>query len=574
MAVLKPKEIRELNEQERKDKLYELRNELINKGHIFKTNSDTETILHLYEEYGEQAPSYLKGMFGFAIFDSKQQKIFLARDRYGIKPLYYYLDNNNFLFGSEIKSILANPHYKKSLDNTGVESYFSFGYIPSDLTLFGGIKKIPPASHATFHSKCLEFSTYWDYESHIDYSLTEVDYVDSFLEKFSSAVERHLISDVPLGAFLSGGIDSSIVVAMMNKFSSDPIETFSIGYGKGGSEFDERGYAEIIAKKFNTNHHVFELDASIIHLLYEIINKLEQPVGDASIIPNYFLSFKVKEYVTVALSGLGGDELCGGYERYLGTLLANYYNRLPLLLRKQVLPNLVKLLPDSKKGRHFQNRLKRFIEYAHLPTDERYFRFISKFNSREKSLLFNTDFYNENTNSNSDDIFHSYWNKFRNQDELLRLLAIDMNMYIPDDLLLLSDSMSMAASLEVRVPFLDHEIVEFFWNIPSNLKIKGLNKKYLLKKAAEKLIPKEVIYRPKKGFSVPLTVWFRNELRSFVEEHLYKDSISAIGIFNYEYIRKILDEHYRGYANHDEKIFTLLVFVIWYKNNIENSRSL
>ncbi|CAD7772065.1 Asparagine synthetase [glutamine-hydrolyzing] 1 [Candidatus Methanoperedenaceae archaeon GB37] len=541
----------------------ELKKDLIQKGHKFYTLSDTEVILHLYEEYSEKCLDKLRGMFTFAIWDKKEKKLFLARDRLGIKPLYYTITPKYFLFASELKSILIFPDIKKELDFTALSDFFTFLYVPAPRTIFKNIYKLLPGHYLILKNRKMEIRKHWDLKFEEKPLGNENDYIEKFLELFEEAVKLRLISDVPLGAFLSGGTDSSFVVAMMSKLSNKPVETFSIGYEKKDKYFDERQYSRIVAKKFNTHHHEFILKPNNIDELVEkIITHFDEPFADASAIPNYILSKQTKKYVTVALSGLGGDELCAGYERYLGCLLAEKYRRLPSFLTKKIIPALINHLPDSSQGNHFNERLKRFVKSANYPFLQRYFQIVATFNEEEKKQLFTPEV-QKFIQRPSDEIFYDYCPN-TNHPNLNNMSLIDFKTYLVDDLLTLTDRMSMAHALETRVPFLDHKLVEFFATIPTYLKLKGLNKKYLLKKAAERLLPKEVIYRKKMGFSVPLVIWFRNELKDYINDILSEKNIKRLGYFNHPFILQTLNIHLNGKANYDEKLWALVNFIKWY----------
>lgn len=549
---------------------HDIRADLEKKGHLFTTYTDTEAIIHLYEDYGEKCVEHLRGMFAFAIWDKKKRRLFIARDRFGIKPLFFYWDNNKFLFSSEIKSILASPAFRRELDLEAVQQYFTFLYVPHDKTLFEGIKKLLPGCYLILEDGNLRFGRYYNLPDGIDRDYPgEEDIVDSFYDVATDTVKHHLISDVPLGAYLSGGVDSSLVVALMSQLINQPVNTFSIGYDGPGSLFDEREYASRVAKLFKTNHReLIVTSAQAKDSLPVILERLDEPFGDSSVIPNYLLSEYAAGYVKVALGGLGGDELCGGYERYLATLVAERYRRTVSVLTKGLKAAILQYLPDSSEGNHFPERLKRFINYASFPTKQRYYHFIAKFNNGERRKLFKKDIFPAEVDSSAA-VFDRYWDQSTSIHGLRKLCKIDLDMYLVDDLLALSDRTSMAHSLEMRVPFVDHHIVEFFWSLPDDLKIKGFSKKYILKKAAARLLPKDIIYRKKKGFSVPLTVWFRSSLRNYIEDTLLSENVKQLGLFDLGYIRKIIDEHICAKRNHDEKIFALLSFIVWYSTKFK-----
>jgi asparagine synthase (glutamine-hydrolysing) len=545
---------------------HELRSYLMRKGHAFTTTSDTEVIIHLYEDVGEKCLDRLRGMYAFAIWDDISKSLFVALDRIGIKPIYYAVIEGNFVFASELKSILSFPAVRRELDYTAMSDYFSFLYVPGPKTIFRSIHKLLPGHFLTIRDGVIRTEKYWDINFEETIYRDENECIDRFLELFEDTVRLHLISDVPLGAFLSGGVDSSLVVAMMARHSDRRIETFSIGYDGEGSYFDERFYSRIVARAFDTSHHEFVLRPQVRDLLERIVDQFDEPFADASALPNYILSRETRKYVTVALTGLGGDELCGGYERYLGCLIGEKYQKiLPKILTERVFPWLVHRLPDSAKGQHFNERFKRFVNSGMHPFLLRYFEIVSCFSEKEKKSLFKNEIL-ECLERGSDAIFKGYEAKSTMNSDILHTMSrIDLKTYLVDDLLTLTDRMSMAHSLEARVPFIDHKVVEFFTSVPTSLKIKGLTKKYLLKKAAERLLPKDVIYRKKMGFSVPLVVWFRNELRTYLDEVLSEERIRRLGFFNYSYIEEIKQRHAAGKSNYDEKLWSLITFVKWYE---------
>lgn len=542
----------------------ELRTELKAKGHRFYTNTDTETILHLYEDYGEKAPERLRGMFAFAIWDRNRQMLYVARDRFGIKPFYYFWDGHTFLFASEIKSLLLHECVQRTLDLQGLNAFFTFGYFPFAHSPYQGIRKLLPGHAAVVSGSSFRAFPYWELRESPPAHHDEREYLDTFWEIFTDAVKRHLLSEVPLGAFLSGGVDSSLVVATMSRLSDRPIETFAIGYEGEGAAYDERVHARTVAEHCRTNHHEFVMIPNVMECLPQIIRQYDEPVGDSSAIPNYYLCQLVRRHVTVALSGLGGDEICAGYERYLGCRLAEKYQQLPSVIREWIIRPIVEHLPDSTTGHPLPQRAKRFVRSAALPLADRYLDVVAKFTVAERRQLFSADVLDAVSISGSSDEYLYHWGRLHSSNALNKMLEMDFKTYLVDDLLTLTDRMSMAHSLEARVPFLDHEVVQFLWSIPPDLKLKGFTKKYLLKKAAEQVLPKSIIYRRKKGFSIPLTVWFRGPLKALLLDLLSPANLDRIGIFNRHYVERILAEHLQGRANHDEKLFALISTVMWH----------
>ena len=549
----------------------ELKKDLIKKGHQFYTNADTEVLVHLYEEMGEGLVEKLRGMFAFAIWDKNKTKVFIARDRLGIKPLYYMQTPKYFIFASELKSILGLPFVAREINFDALSDYFTFLYVPAPLSIFKNINKLPSAHYMTLDGKGAIIKRYWALRfENKSIGKDENECIEEFLSILEGSVRCRLISDVPLGAFLSGGIDSSLIVAMMSRFSDRPVETFSIGYEGSGAYFDERKYSQIISERFGTHHHEFILKPpNIEELLEKIIPQFDEPFADASAIPNFILSKETRKYVTVALSGLGGDELCGGYERYIGCLLAEKYRKLPGLLTGKMIPKMAGWLPDSKKGSHFSERLKRFVNSANLPFLVRYFEIVGAFSEKEKGSLFAGGVVDLITRPSSK-IFHDFYSELpQGSDPINSMSFLDLNTYLVDDLLTLTDRMSMANSLEARVPLIDHHMVEFFAGIPASLRVRKYSKKYLLKKAAERLLPREVIYRKKMGFSVPLVVWFRGEIRNYVKEVLSESNLRKLEFFNYSYVSRVLDDHFSGRRNYDEKIWALINFAKWYETYLQ-----
>lgn len=545
-----------------------LREELLERRHRFSTQSDTEVIVHLYEEFGDGCLEKLQGMFAFALWDNREKKLFIARDRLGIKPLYYSSFNDKLLFSSELKSILTVPNFKREIDFTSLSDYFSFLYVPAPRTIFKGIKKLLPGHYIVATSKGINVKKYWDLAfTELKLGDTE-EYVDKFFDVFNEAVKLHLVSDVPLGAFLSGGIDSSLVVGTMTKFAQKPIETFSIGYEQKEVYFDERKYARIVANKFNTHHHEFLLKPNdVFGLIEKIVSHFDEPFADASALPNYLIAEKTRQFVTVSLTGLGGDELCAGYERYLGNSIAEKYQRLPKILTEKIISPLINNLPDSRKGKHFNERLKRFVHSASLPFPQRYFQIIAKYNDEDKEALFLPEVKSKVQRASKAVLFD--YDNTNGLSDINRMSLIDLKTYLADDLLTLTDRMSMAHSLEARVPFIDHKVVEFFASVPVSLKMKGLTKKYLLKRAAERLLPKQIIYRKKMGFSVPLVLWLRNEMQEYVHNFLSEQRLKKIGYFDAKVVFDIKKRHLRVKSNFDEKLWALLIFVKWYEQYME-----
>ena len=542
----------------------ELRALLETKGHNFYTQSDTECIVHLYEEYQDRCVEWLTGMFAFGLWDVKKQRLLLARDRVGEKQLYYYRGKDSLVFGSEIKCILQCPEVKRSIDLEALREFLAYLYVPGERTIFEGIRRLPPGHVLICDGDRVSVRRYWELDPRPPESCVEADLIQEFRSRFREAVKVRLVSDVPLGAFLSGGIDSSAVVATMAEVSSQPVRTFTIGYDGEGNYYDERRYARIVAERFGTDHHELVVEPNIEDIVPQIIRSFDEPFGDSSAIPNYYISKFTREHVTVAMSGLGGDEIAGGYERYLGVLMAEQYRRVPRVLRDRLLGALIRRLPDSKGGALWVDRAKRFVAGAEYEPGQCYERYLSAFSEDELARLFVYDLGSGAYDSGLRKSLTDAFNNGGDRDILTKMMLFDLANYLPDDLLVLTDRLSMAHSLEVRSPFLDHKLLEFSATIPSRFKVRRWTKKYFLKRAFATVLPDEIINRRKKGFSVPLAVWFRGPLRAFVSDWLSESRVKRLGYFDYKCVADLLEEHMTYRNNHEKKIWALLLFIIWH----------
>jgi asparagine synthase (glutamine-hydrolysing) len=549
----------------------ELRRDLEGRGHRFRTHSDTEVIIHAYEEYGPRCVEKLRGMFVIAIWDARRQRLVLARDRVGIKQLYYAAAGGQLLWGSELKCLLRHPAVERRLSPAGLNHFLTFLYVPAPLTIFDGIHELEPAHILVAEGGDVRLERYWELEYAIDTTRDEAAAIDGFRAHLDEAVRIRMVADVPLGAFLSGGIDSGSIVALMSHHSSEPVETFSIGYEDGGELFDERKYARAVADQYRTRHHEFIVRPDLTDLVPRLVRAFDQPFADSSAIPNWYLSEMTRHHVTVALSGLGGDELAAGYERYRGALLADRARWVPGWLRNGLVRPLVEQLPDSRRGSHLSGRLKRFFRTVDLDFDDRYLALISAFQGPERHALLDPEMRRQIALDEPRELFRAAVAPAAAADPLHRALFADLKLYLPGDLLTLTDRMSMAHSLEVRVPFLDHRLLEFTATVPANLKLRGMERKHILKRAVADLLPPEVLNRRKMGFSVPLTVWFRTELRPFLEDVLGEAAIRDAGVFHYPAVRRVLDDHFARRANYDNQIWGLLSFMLWHRDYITGS---
>jgi len=535
----------------------ELREDLEKQGHKFYTSSDTEVIVHLYEEYNTDCLEFLRGMFAFALWDDDKRRLFIARDRFGIKPLHYTFDNKKIIFASEIKSILSCQGVERQLDYSALDRYLTFEYIPAPQTIFKNIKKLLPGHYLIYQGETLKINKYWDinFTEKKDFSQEE------FIETFKKSVNYRLISDVPLGAFLSGGIDSSSVVALMTQLSNKPVKTFSIGFED--KSYNELKYARIIARQFNTDHHEFILEPNIPSLINKLVDYLDEPLADFSIIPTYLVSQMARQYVTVALSGDGGDEIFAGYETYLAQKVSRVYGKLPSLLRHRLISPLLKMVPPGSQKKGLINYLRRFTAGEILPDELQHLRWMIFLRDSERGKLYSSDFQKERENADVYQPWKEYFNRMAGENFLNQDQYVDIKTYLSEDILLKVDRMSMANSLEVRVPILDHKLVELAASFPPSLRMKGFSTKFIFKKTMEKILPKEIIYRPKQGFSIPVKNWFRKDLKKMLLEVLSEEQIKKNRLFNYSYIERLIQEHLEGKENHSHCLWALMIFNLW-----------
>lgn len=536
----------------------QLREDLVNKGHVFKTRSDTETILHAYEEYGTDCLNKLNGMFAFAIYDIKEKELFIARDRAGEKPLYYCRDSERFIFASELKSIIRVFDIKKEIDLTALNRYFSFTYIPAPLTIFKNIYKLEAGSYIIYKNGRLVMEKYWDIDSSKADSIQSYDLCKKKLrEALFNSVEKKMISDVPLGAFLSGGIDSSIMVGIMSRLSSKPVETFTIGFKL--KDFDESDRAKIVSEKNKTNHHVHYLDYNdAVNELDVILDTFDEPFADSSSIPTYFVSRFAGQYVKVVLTGDAGDELFAGYSKYMVNYYSDIYNKMPRLLRKHVFEKMVYSLPDKSS---MTRKMRKVIENAGQGTfEKRRNLMLLGFNRDKICELLNKLYHTDNSLDFIENVY--YGNK--EFDELTKTLYTDFKVVLEGDMLVKVDRMSMLNSIETRVPLLDKDVVELAFMMPSGFKLKGRSQKHILKDTFGDIIPKEILNKSKHGFEVPVGEWFKGPLKERLTALLSEDFVREQGIFNYDNIKKLLDDHFAERVNNAYPLWALFVFQKWY----------
>ncbi|MCG3155179.1 MAG: Asparagine synthetase [glutamine-hydrolyzing] 1 [bacterium] len=540
----------------------ELRAELERRGHRFKTRSDTEAIVHAYEEYGVECPSKLNGMFGFAIWDTRRRSLFLSRDRLGKKPLYYYAGRDRFIFASEMKSILQAQGVPRQISPEALDLYLTYEYVPAPHTILADLKKLP-AGHSLLIKADgkTELRRYWDLHFRENgYHSAELQH--GLVELLQDAVKIRLMSEVPLGAFLSGGIDSSCIVALMARAMDQPVKTFSIGFEEGS--YNELHYAREIARHYRTDHKEFILRPNALELTEKLVRHLDEPLGDFSIFPTYLVSKMAREHVTVVLSGDGGDELFAGYDAYRADRMYRAYRRLPAFVRHGLVSPAARLLPPTEKKKGAFNKIKRFVEGTQYPEDLQHVRWMIFLAAQEKRLLYGEALRAVDMQHGAHDFMRHHFQHADSQDEVNRQLYVDIKTYLCDDIMVKVDRMSMAASLEARAPFLDYRVVEYAATIPSALKLRGKQTKWILKQAMAELLPPQIIKRGKEGFSIPIKNWLKQELRPLMLDVLSPARLKRDGFFDAAYVQRLVDEHLRGVENHSHRLWALTVFGIWH----------
>jgi asparagine synthase (glutamine-hydrolysing) len=536
----------------------ELRAELLQRGHKFTTKSDTEAVVHLYEEYGEECFAKLRGMFAIALWDSKNRKIVLARDRVGKKPLFYAADGKRILFGSELKALLTHDSLSREMDEQALSDYFSFGYIPAPKTIYRSVRKVMPGHYLVASSNGIREIQYWDLSFNKVEQRSEEEWGERLRHELCEATRVRLMSDVPLGAFLSGGIDSSSVVAMMSHLMKRAVTTCSIGFNE--SKYDEAEYALQVSKLFSTDHHVETVEPNAVEIVDKLAWHFDEPFADSSAVPTYYVSKIARQHVTVALGGDGGDESFAGYRRYKLDYYENRLrNRVPAGLRRSVFGPLGRWYPPLAWAPRVFRAKSTFESLSRSPL-EGYFNSISYCRADGKKQLFTPAFQNRLGSYDSIDVLREYYDRVDTDDPLSKIQYVDVKTYLTDDILTKVDRASMAVSLEVRAPMLDHKFLELAASIPSNLKLKNGTGKYILKKALEPTLPADILYRAKQGFAIPLGDWFKHELKDMAYEVIVK---TDDGILDRKFLTTVWDQHQKGYYDRSALLWATLMFRKW-----------
>jgi asparagine synthase (glutamine-hydrolysing) len=549
----------------------EVRADLEKRGHKFRTESDTEVLPHLYDEYGRDMVQHLNGMFAFALWDEKRKRLFIARDRFGEKPLYWGVFDRTLMFASEPKVLLAHPAVKPDLNLNALRQYLSFDYVPAPLSIYAGVSKLPAAHTLTLEDGEIRVERYWRLSYQTRQPVPSVnEAAEQLRDLLADSVKMRLVSDVPLGVLLSGGIDSSMVAALAVRAASETVKTFSIGFAE--ASFDESQYARAVAKFLGTDHHEERFSASLAaNLVGEIGAWMDEPISDPSLVPTYLLSRFTRKHVTVALGGDGGDEIFAGYPMYFGHYMARAYLTVPEFLRRGLVEPLVNLLPVKTKNLSFDYRARRFITASHYDEVARHHVWFGSFTPDDTKQLLSEDA----KRASDADIYQDARRLFAECDSTNiteRMQSLDTQLYLAEDILTKVDRASMAVSLEVRAPYLDPRVAEFAASLPPSYKLHGYTSKYILKKAAKGLVPPFVWRRGKKGFGVPFAKWLKSELRPLARDLLSRERLRQTGLFDPDYVAKLQDEHERGIANHRKLLWTLLSFELWRESFVETPK--
>jgi asparagine synthase (glutamine-hydrolysing) len=549
----------------------ELRAELERSGHRFATRSDTEVIAHLYEQDGRDLVHRLHGMFALAVWDAKRRRLLLARDRVGKKPLYYAQLGDRLSFASELCALLHDERVPRDVDHRALDAYLAYRWVPAPMTAFRAVRKLPPGSTLTFADGRATVQRYWRLDFSPKRSVRDAREVHEELRsQIRAATARRMISDVPLGAFLSGGIDSSAVVAAMAETSSEPVKTFSIGFSS--DKFNELPLARIVAERFGTEHHELIVEPDALEVIPRIVRHYGEPFADDSAIPSFYVAEMARRHVTVALNGDGGDESFGGYPRYAVNRASASLERLPVALRRGIAAAGMRV-PESGTIDSWPSRIRRAAETLALDGPARYVAYMTHLNGLRRDQLYTDDYRRLIGESVAYDVMARPWAESGARAIVDRMLDVDVQTYLPDDLLVKMDIATMASSLEARSPFLDHELMELAASLPADLKVRGRQTKVVLRSALRGWIPDEVLDAPKRGFRLPLGDWLREELRELSRDLLLDARATGRGYFEESYVRGLLDRHAGGLQDHSQGIWTLLMFELWHREFVDRPQA-
>jgi len=540
-----------------------LRRRLEGTGHRFRSESDTEVLVHLWEDEGPAMLALLEGMFALAIWDACSGQLLLARDRLGQKPLFYRHEPGRLLFASELKSLLEVPDVPRRLDPRALDEYLTYQYVPHPRTILQGVAKLPPACYALWKDGLLKRDRYWNPDFQIEHQRPRAEWIDALRQALTSAVEARLQSEVPLGAFLSGGVDSTIIVGLMQRLAGEPVRTFSIGFPV--PEYDETSFARLAAERLGTIHEEFRIEPDAVGVLDKLVWHYDEPFADSSAVPTWYVSQQTRQHVTVALTGDGGDELFAGYPRYRAVDLGARLDRLPRALRSVLAGRFWQWIPARPRQKSLVRRWKRFTEVLGQPPLRRYLDWIAIFNERRRAELYTDEFLAALPDADPFEFFASAAARAGSRDPITQVALADLVTYLPCDLMTKVDVASMAHGLECRQPFLDHHVVELAAAMPIGLKYRGGRGKRILLEAFGDLVPRPIRRRAKMGFGVPLDAWFRGPLAGLARDVLLDERTASRGYFRPEVVAALVDEHQNGQFDHSYRLWSLLFFELWHR---------
>lgn len=545
----------------------ELRARLRKAGHLFTSEGDTEVIVHLYEEEGLQCVRSLQGMFAFALWDQRRRRLLIARDRVGKKPLFYSYAERGITFASELRALLQDREIPREIDYQAIDCYLTYQYVPSPLSAFRAIRKLPPASTLVFEAGEIAISRYWDLDYAKKRPVPDIREIhEEVREAIRGATRRRMVADVPVGAFLSGGVDSSAIVAAMAESSSQPIKTFSIGFDH--QPFNELPFAKQIADRFATEHHEFVVKPDLAEMIPKVVRHYGEPFADSSAIPSFYVSELTRRHVTVALNGDGGDESFGGYNRYVSNLVAGRLAGLPRPVRK-IAGATGERIPQNRDMASTRNRIKRLLRSLGMDGPQRYARHMSYFDRAQRDDAYTPEFKARIGPSIAPGVIEGPWHAASGKDLIDVLMEVDVKTYLPGDLLVKMDIATMAHSLEARSPLLDPEVMELGASLPAHLKVRGTEKKVVLRDALRGWIPESILDRPKWGFAIPLAEWFRTDLQGYLADILFDPTTTARGYFREDVIREYFDSHVNGRMDNSPRLWALLVLELWHREFID-----
>jgi asparagine synthase (glutamine-hydrolysing) len=547
----------------------ELKRALEKRGHVFYTRSDAEVIVHAYEEYGDDAVKYLRGMFAFAIWDEPNRKLILARDRIGKKPLLYSVTDNKLIFASEFKALLEHPAIDKEIDSQAIHHYLTYLCIPEPITIFKKVKKLPPAHILVWQDQDIKIKNYWKIDFSKKIKISEKEAIEQVSRIIEEAVKIRLVSDVPLGTLLSGGIDSSCVAAFMNKLGADQFHTFSIGFNE--AQFNELPYARIVADYLKSDHSEYYVTPDALVALPELVERYGEPFGDSSALPTYYVTKAASSKVKVVLNGDGGDEVFAGYRRHLATYLAEKYGPLAKAINRSPFRPFFNIFPDKPSSPNSPGNIRRFLSAAELDRAHRHMRWIGFFDDAFKQRLYTRGFRHKTEGVDSSVFLCRLFDEAKGLDSIDAVLYADILFGLQTDLLVKMDIASMANSLETRAPLLDHQLMEFSASLPSDLKIRNFSLKYMLKKVIKGMVPDEILKRPKRGFAIPVDKWFRGHLKNYLIDTIFSKNALNRGYFEPDKLKEVVDHHLSGRNDYGQHLWGLLVLELWHRRFIDRT---